>query len=83
MYEKRKQNKAWKTVKYELLESYCEELEKRLKKAEEKIKKLTEGLEIISTFVCIPDEDTEEQVMATHRMCGDLLEKVNKEDKEK
>lgn len=54
----------------------------KLKKAEEKIKKLTEGLEIISTFVCIPDEDTEEQVMATHRMCGDLLEKVNKGDKD-
>lgn len=79
MYEK--QDKAWKTVKYELLESYCEELEEKLKEAEEKIKKLTEGLEVITTFVCIPDEDTEEQVMATHRMCGDLLDKVNEQPK--
>ena len=56
---------------------YIEDMERDLRKAKERNKKLINGLTLISTFVCIPDEDTEEQVMATHRMCGDLLKEVD------
>ena len=77
MYEKRRIDRNWKIMKYELLESAFEEVKENIKKIKEKNKKLVNGLSLISTFLCVEDENTKEQVKSAYKMCCDLLKEVD------
>lgn len=48
-----------------------------------KQKQILEELEIIATYVCIVDEDTEAQIDTTYNMIHDLIDKIKETRKHK